>query len=990
MLAAADNANGLWIDLYGPTPQAQNGSDAAAQQPPRKGCVRISSARASIGALSRRLSHLGPDGAEIMGAAGLMNPNGFDLPFASAQDAKRHLLRRHLYKLQRLPKSLAYGSLHHAKWLGDGMVSGIKHAPRHIKNAPKHMEHHIRNAPNHLKNELPRQVKEGFRTVVAGVGKHLPRRVKSVGLPRQQAGRGGAVPPLSSSSAAVATPNPPPHARKKNRQQADLRSRALSEVGESSKKATFRSGVQSKSPPLSPARTTASPLVSDASLLSPPQLTLPDPEGVLEQEGGEDDDEYDEDYEDDAAPSAAVAAASGGRVRSSPRGDPAVTRAAAALRASSLAKKRNHASKTLRRNSGLSSSSSSSSPTKAVVRTLPPLAGTSSKKSSTRWSTAMTRAAWALAALVLAASLWEPTDITLNGHIDALTALGGGAFWAPALFRAVLLLAVVYDIFLGAPLAAMLATASKYAPLFTNASSSSLSSPLPANAPPSPSSGRGSNLFGGGSGNGKGLAPRSVASGLGLASESSLAAGDDGGFVAMLSRSGRAIVSAVAGKGVPLWTALRSEQPGVALGTALSLLLVAHVAFAALKKLLKWASIGDKPHRSSSSNRNGTPRGRGSGRSTDNGDGVGVGGSGRDDSSHRASTLMVWELTLHEWDPRRADELNSSGAGDDEHHSPDGLGSHSSSGGGNNGSGRRAGIAGGLEGDDVDGGTMVDRSSLSSSRRVRPPMGHSFTLAAEATNLDWSHVWRSVPASAFSVRGGNYLADKVKEPSAGPLFEIIGGDSVISDGPIRHFASRIALPDTSHIVPNGSTVPALLVMNIQVPVQPRAMFGARKLPPTVNAVFYMRLTPETAAAVAKLEAALASSSPSSSEGAGSAADSTTSSSDSNSHEASPASPTSGSPESEATTAANTAAAGEEGASTQQQAMGEGPVRLLHRWCRDAQTDDVLRGALKLLGEVLNLAEVGAPSFVQSYNKKPVLLAGGGLTGSRLGFSQVCV
>jgi len=260
----------------------------------------------------------------------------------------------------------------------------------------------------------------------------------------------------------------------------------------------------------------------------------------------------------------------------------------------------------------------------------------------------------------------------------------------------------------------------------------------------------------------------------------------------------------------------------------------------------------------------------------------------------------------------------------------------------------------------VDGGTMVDRSSLSSSRRVRPPMGHSFTLAAEATNLDWSHVWRSVPASAFSVRGGNYLADKVKEPSAGPLFEIIGGDSVISDGPIRHFASRIALPDTSHIVPNGSTV------------------------------FYMRLTPETAAAVAKLEAALASSSPSSSEGAGSAADSTTSSSDSNSHEASPASPTSGSPESEATTAANTAAAGEEGASTQQQAMGEGPVRLLHRWCRDAQTDDVLRGALKLLGEVLNLAEVGAPSFVQSYNKKPVLLAGGGLTGSRLGFSQVCV
>ena len=32
--------------------------------------------------------------------------------------------------------------------------------------------------------------------------------------------------------------------------------------------------------------------------------------------------------------------------------------------------------------------------------------------------------------------------------------------------------------------------------------------------------------------------------------------------------------------------------------------------------------------------------------------------------------------------------------------------------------------------------------------------------------------------------------------------------------------------------------------------------------------------------------------------------------------------------------------------------------------------------------------MGAPSFVQSYNGKPVLLAGGGLTGNRLGFVQI--
>lgn len=43
------------------------------------------------------------------------------------------------------------------------------------------------------------------------------------------------------------------------------------------------------------------------------------------------------------------------------------------------------------------------------------------------------------------------------------------------------------------------------------------------------------------------------------------------------------------------------------------------------------------------------------------------------------------------------------------------------------------------------------------------------------------------------------------------------------------------------------------------------------------------------------------------------------------------------------------------------------VRLLDVWCRDAATDDVLRGRLKLIGNGLNFAEIGAPSFVQSYN-----------------------
>ena len=113
------------------------------------------------------------------------------------------------------------------------------------------------------------------------------------------------------------------------------------------------------------------------------------------------------------------------------------------------------------------------------------------------------------------------------------------------------------------------------------------------------------------------------------------------------------------------------------------------------------------------------------------------------------------------------------------------------------------------------------------------------------------------------MRGPDYIDNRKKVPSASAMFEPVGGDCVISDGPVRHFASRVKLPDTSATLPHyctstynnpagGSAVPSLLVINVQIPMQPRAMFGARNLPPTVNAVFYMQLTPLAAHALNKL------------------------------------------------------------------------------------------------------------------------------------------
>lgn len=250
----------------------------------------------------------------------------------------------------------------------------------------------------------------------------------------------------------------------------------------------------------------------------------------------------------------------------------------------------------------------------------------------------------------------------------------------------------------------------------------------------------------------------------------------------------------------------------------------------------------------------------------------------------KGSDHTVWELTLHEWDPRTADELNN-----------------------------------------LDSSTNGKGAS-----REKPLMGASLLLADEmSASNEWKDVWGPATASEFQVRSASYLTSRVKAPSENSMFDTIGGDCVISNGPIRHFANRINLPATSTELPNhkeNSVVPALFVINVQIPMQPKAMFGAQKLPPTVNAVFYLRLSTATAEALLHID--------------------------------------------------------------EPDANVDGPVKLLHRWCRDAQTDDVLRGALKLIGFGRNFADLGAPSFVQSYNGKPVLLAGGGLTGSRLGFGQI--
>ena len=87
----------------------------------------------------------------------------------------------------------------------------------------------------------------------------------------------------------------------------------------------------------------------------------------------------------------------------------------------------------------------------------------------------------------------------------------------------------------------------------------------------------------------------------------------------------------------------------------------------------------------------------------------------------------------------------------------------------------------------------------------------------------------------------------MKQESPPALFEFFEGDSILSEGPLRHVCSRLTMPESS-LPPEllDPDVPPFIVINVRVPVHPRAIFGARRLPPTVNAIFYLRMTKDTA------------------------------------------------------------------------------------------------------------------------------------------------
>ncbi len=198
-------------------------------------------------------------------------------------------------------------------------------------------------------------------------------------------------------------------------------------------------------------------------------------------------------------------------------------------------------------------------------------------------------------------------------------------------------------------------------------------------------------------------------------------------------------------------------------------------------------------------------------------------------------------------------------------------------------------------------------------KRSDKTAGLTMPKAEGATPND--NTWSNSDASTFSLRvGPNYEKNKQKAPSGKALMELVGVDCVRTDAKIDNIGAKMKIPEEWKTVDTTlAKVPGLFIVNFQIPSEfPTTIFKEITDGPGWSVVFYFRMTPETAAAMANL--------PKSSAG----------------------------------------------------------TKLFSKYCTEAPDVDSdpnspWRGRFKITVRCDNIDEFGLPSFITSYNAKPVLI-----------------